>query len=267
MKKIFYTSIILTTLVAHTAMAKDIYTFGIVPQQAASKLAKLWAPILKEVSNQSGVKLIFATAPSIPKFEEKLLQGKYDFSYMNPYHFITYNKENGYSAIAKQAGKRIKGVIVAHKESGIKNLSDLNGKEIAFPAPKAFAASLLPSAELKKQNINFIPKYVKSHDSVYQNIANKRFIAGGGIERTLSNTNPAAKEQLEVIWTTKGYTPHAIAAHSNIDPIIVQKVQNAFLSLNNSEKGKNLLKNIKFKGIEKAADNDWDDIRSLNLEN
>ena len=46
------------------AMAKsDSFSFAIVPQQSASKLAKKWVPICKYLSEKTGVKINFETAP------------------------------------------------------------------------------------------------------------------------------------------------------------------------------------------------------------
>ncbi|MEI8650522.1 PhnD/SsuA/transferrin family substrate-binding protein [Paraglaciecola sp. Hal342] len=107
------------------------------------KLAKLWTPLLTEISKKSGVKLIFTTAPNIPMFEQRLAKGEYDFAYMNPYHFVVYNKSAGYQALAKQKNKRIQGIIVVKKNSGITELGQLKDLTLAFPAPAAFAAYLI----------------------------------------------------------------------------------------------------------------------------
>jgi len=95
------------------------YTFAVVPQQSASKLARLWTPILKKVGQEAGVILKFKTAPNIPTFEKRLVNSEYDFAYMNPYHYTAFHKKPGYQAIAKAANKRIKGIVVVRKDSNL----------------------------------------------------------------------------------------------------------------------------------------------------
>jgi phosphonate transport system substrate-binding protein len=250
------------------AFASDkVYSFGVVPQQSAKKMAKLWTPILKHITQQSGIKLQFKTAKNIPEFEKRLANGEYDFAYMNPYHFTVFNESPGYNAIAVRTEQPIRGIIVVHKDSDFKSLNELANKTLAFPSPAAFAASLLPRAKLKNDNIPFGVKYVSSHDSVYLNIAKGIFPAGGGVKRTLNNTTPEVREQLKILWTTDAFTPHAIASHPNIDTKIKDLVQSGFISMNNDEKGKNLLKSIKIKnGLIRAEDSDWDDVRGLGLD-
>lgn len=251
---------------SHLSVASSSYSFGIVPQQSAKQLAKLWTPVLQYIHQKSGIKLQFSTAKNIPEFEKRLAEGVYDFSYMNPYHFTVFNHDPGYKALAVRKDQPIRGIVVVHKDSDINSLADLKGKTLAFPSPAAFAASVLPRAKLSNDNIPYTAKYVSSHDSVYLNVAKGLFPAGGGVKRTFNNTSPEAKEQLKILWTTEAYTPHAIAAHPRIDAEVFAKVQQAFADMANDPEGKALLQSLKIKnGLIKAADSDWDDVRGLGL--
>lgn len=246
---------------------KVTYSFGIVPQQSAKKLAKLWTPLLKYVSEQSGVTLRFKTAKNIPEFEKRLAEGEYDFSYMNPYHFTVFNKDPGYQAVAVRKDQPIVGILVTQKDQGVQSIEELEGKNLAFPSPAAFAASILPRAMLKNKGIEFEKKYVSSHDSVYLNVAKKRFASGGGVMRTLNNTTEQVRDSLTVLWKSPGYTPHAIAAHPRIDADIMAKVQQVLVDMANSPESNKLLKKLKIKnGLIKAVNSDWDDVRSLGIE-
>lgn len=241
------------------------YTFGIVPQQSAKKLARLWGPIMARLSEESGITLKFATAKNIPTFEKRLAAGEYDFAYMNPYHFTVFNESPGYKAIARQEGKSIQGIVVVHKDSDLKALEELEGSTLAFPSPAAFAASLLPQAKLNNSDIKFKSRYVSSHDSVYLAVSRGLMPAGGGVMRTFNNTTPEVRENLKVFWKTKKYTPHAFAAHPTVPEEHTLALQNSLIGLKKSNTGATLLGNIKFKGVEAAADKDWDDVRALNI--
>ena len=253
-------------LLSLTANAEKVYTFGIVPQQSASKLAKLWGPIFREISQQTGIPIQFATAPDIPTFEKRLSDGQYDFAYMNPYHFTVFNESPGYKAMVKAKDKRIKGIIVVNKDSGISTLQQLNDSQLAFPAPAAFAASILTRSHLASTGVKFKANYVSSHDSVYLSVSKGLYAAGGGVMRTLNNINQATRDTLKILWTSNGFTPHAIAAHPDIPDEIVKPVQNAFINLDDSPKGTELLASIKLKGFVFADDSDWDDVRSLKID-
>lgn len=241
-------------------------TFGIVPQQSAKILATLWTPIIEHLSQQTGLNIVFRTAKDIPTFEERLKLGEYDIAYMNPYHYIEFHQLAGYEAIAKQKDKTIMGVMVAKTDGKINSIYDLEGMQLAFPAPASFAATILSQAELNRLNISFTPIYVSSHDSVYLNVSRGFFPAGGGINRTLNNMPADIKSTLKTIWQSAKYTSHAIATHPRINGVSRDKLLDALINMNNSEQGKELLKSINFKGFEKAINSDWDDVRALHIQ-
>ena len=243
----------------------DVLTFGVVPQQAASKLARSWAPILTELGERSGYQLVFKTAPDIPTFEKRLFEGRYDFAYMNPYHYTVFGENPGYRAIGKQKNKQIQGILVVHKDSPIKDIHELDGQTLAFPAPAAFAASVLPRNQLTAEGVQITPKYVSSHDSVYYAVEKGLYPAGGGIMRTLKTLHPGLKNKLRILWTTPTFTPHAIAVHPRVPSDVVTRIQTEMYRMHEDEKGKRLLGSIRFLGISPAHHDEWNDVRALNI--
>ncbi|WEJ61835.1 phosphate/phosphite/phosphonate ABC transporter substrate-binding protein [Thiomicrorhabdus lithotrophica] len=268
---LFFLNILLFTAIVYADTdndmdAKKTYSFGVVPQQSAMVLAKKWIPIFKYLEKETGYKFVFKTNQTIPKFEHQLSKQAYDFAYMNPYHYTVFHDVSGYSAFAKQGQKKLKGIIIARKDSTVKSLEDLEGKTIAFPAPAAFAATVVPQAILNKRGIKFKSKYVSSHESVYKNVNYQNFEAGGGIERTFNNASKDITQPLTIIWTTEGYTPHAFASSSKIPKEVSMKVQKALMNLSNTAEGKILLKGINFKSIVTAQNSDWNDVRALDIQ-
>lgn len=243
------------------AASREKLIVGVVPQQSATRLAKIWVPFLQEISKKSGYQLVFATAKDIPAFEACLAQGAYDIAYMNPYHYTEFHDAVGYEAFARQEKKRLKGIIVARHDSDLTELAALDGATVAFPSPAAFGASVVPRAEMKAQGIGITPRYVKSHDSVYRAVSAGLVPAGGGVLRTFDTVDPKIREQLKVIYRTEGYTPHAFAAHPNVPQDTVQSVFAAMAALD-----KSALKALGMIGIEQGRNADWDDVRALGLE-
>ncbi|WP_303580398.1 phosphate/phosphite/phosphonate ABC transporter substrate-binding protein [Amphritea sp. 1_MG-2023] len=240
--------------------------FGMVPQQAAFKMARDWAPLLRELTALSGVSLRFATAPDIPTFEARLQAGEYDIAYMNPYHYTVVSDALGFRPLVKARDKRIEGIVVASKQRSLHGLEDLAGEQLAFPAPAAFAATLLTRGTLGVKGIPYQAVFVNSHDAVYRNVAAGRFIAGGGIQRTFDALEPRIREQLQVIWRSSGFTAHAIAAHPRVDAAVVAQLRAALVQLASTEAGAAALRPLKIKGFEVAVDSDWNDVRALHLQ-
>lgn len=238
-------------------------TFGIVPQQSASRLARMWGPLIARLGNDLGMTIQFATTKDIPTFEACLAAGAYDLAYMNPVHYTIFSNVAGYQALAHQSQKRLRGLVVVRKDSPIQSLEDLQGAEVAFPSPGAFGASVVPRAEMRGRGIEFDPKYVKSHDSVYRAVLAGLMPAGGGVQRTLNAISDEMRDQLRVIYETEGYTPHAIAARSNLPNQLRSEIQTLLMRI--SDEAPALTNSVGMKGFETASDENWDDVRSLEL--
>lgn len=231
MKKILLSCLLLIS----AAFSAEI-TLGVVPQQSPLKLSKKWLKVTAYLEEATGQKVRFKTERSIPKFEKKLYAGEYDISYMNPYHFTVAKKKQNYKAFTR-ADKKIVGILLAKDKNLDLTKANLKGQTFLFPAPNAFAATLLPKFELREKYGFDIDKeakvlYVNSHDSVYKGVAREIGKVGGGIVRTFNNfTDKNDKEQINIVYKTDAYPSHPIAAHPRVDKELVKKIQEAFLNM------------------------------------
>lgn len=257
-------ALVLLILLPNSGPSKaETVTFGVVPQQSASRLARVWLPVLNDLSRETDFKFRFATAKDIPTFEACLAKGVYDIAYMNPYHYVVFHEISGYQAIAKQSDKKLKGILVTRKDSAVRELRDLASQEVAFPSPAAFGASVLPRAEMTAKGIAFTPVYVKSHDSVYRAVADGLLPAGGGVLRTWNTVAPEVRAKLRVFYQTEGYTPHAFAVRGDMPEAMHAKISTALHTL--ATRNPKALEALGMIGIDLSSDKNWDDIRALGL--
>ncbi|HDM8230800.1 TPA: phosphate/phosphite/phosphonate ABC transporter substrate-binding protein [Vibrio campbellii] len=245
-------------------MAKPQLIFGVVPQQSAAKLAEQWQPLLDRWGELAGVELKFATARDIPTFEKRLAAGEYNVAYMNPYHFTLVNQTPGYTAIAHAKDKKITGILVT-KADWKGDLQDLQQQTIAFPAPRAFAASIINQSELTQKGIVFDTKYVGSHDSVYLGVAKGLYQAGGGVSRTFHSLDESVRNQLKILYKTAPYTPHAIAVSHSVVTETREALQNSIETLNQDAKAQGSFHLLNIKGLQHAKDKDWNDVVQLGI--
>ena len=170
------------------------------PQFTALEIHKTWTPLLDKLSQATKLKFELKVAPSIPAFEQAIFKGEADFAFMNPYHEVVAKHKQGYIPLIRDATP-LEGILLVKKDDPIQSLAELNGKEVAFPAPNAFAASLYIRAILAQQGINISPRYVKTHSNVYRSILVGDTIAGGGVNNTLQRETEEIKQQLRVLYT------------------------------------------------------------------
>lgn len=267
----FLATLIATTVVCFVYPARADtplggYAFGIGPSQSAIELAKRWTPIMQYLTEKSGVSLQFKTAKDIPTFQQQMREELYDFAYINPYHYLLYHKSNGYTAFAREKNGKLVGVLLVKKDGPIRDVSQLKGKTIAFPAANALAATWLPLQMLREKSITVTPQYVNSMDSVYRAVAKGLFPAGGGEMRTLGTIGPEVRNQLRVLWTSKALPPFPFVAHPRVPKEVVAKVQKALNQMDGDPQGIALLKANNYKGIGPTDDADYDAMRKMNIQ-
>ena len=265
----FLTILVLLSLIVSTAPAQGqekAFIFGIVPQFEAKKMRTIWQPIINYLKKETGYNFTIKGSPTISDFEIEYMQGDFDFAYMNPLHIVLAHESQGYIPLVRDVGDTLHGVLVVKKDSGITDVSQLNGKTIAFPAPNALGASLQMRQELHDFfKLKIFPSYVKTHDSVYLNVLLGEAAAGGGVQKTLSRQQPEYKAALKVIHKTKDVNPHPIVAHPMVPDKVVKAVKAALLKLGETSEGKMLLEKIPMKKIGPATMPDYLPLKELRL--
>ena len=241
------------------------YTFAVVPQSSSTMIFSTWKPVLDWITEKTGVHFKLRTYQSIPMFETDILKGGPDFAYMNPYHQVLVENV-GYSPLLRDKTDLV-GILVVHKGGSIKSINDLNGKDIAFPAPNALAASLYMRALLsEKFHIHFNPVYVKTHGNVYRSVIFGKVSAGGGIASSLGKENADIKDQLSVLYETPGMASHPVSSNKRVPNAIREKVKKAFFAMTNDIQGQALLKNIQISApVEADYEKDYLPLKKLKL--
>lgn len=239
------------------------YSFSIVPQHKAADLAARWVPLLQHLSARTGLHIEFRTARDIPTFEQQLAQGEYDFAYMNPFQYVLFQQKSGYRALARQRAHTLRGIVVVRADSRYRTLRDLEGQALAFPAPGAFAASIVTRAQLRAEGIRTTPSFVVSHDSVYYGVVNRLFAGGGGAPETLDRLDPAVRAQLRVLWTSTEYAPRAFAAHARVPADVADTLRQALIETSRDPRGKQLLATAGLQELVAAHDAEYESVRKL----
>jgi len=260
------TVILLFLMNSSTAIAVE-YSFGVVPQFEARKLYRIWKPILEVLEQRTGYQFTMQGTESIPDFEQEFLGGKFDFAYMNPWHSLVAFESQGYIPLVRDGTRRLKGILVVRKNSLITQLTQLQGKTIAFPAPNALGASLLMRAELSHlHGITIHPLYVGTHSSAYLNVILKQTDAAGGVLRTLQQQEPIIQDLLRIIYETQSIAPHPISVHPRVPKKVREQVLQAFLAMKNDPEQKKLLAKIPMPDPISATITDYLPLKKLGLE-
>ncbi len=247
--------------------ARKPLSVHLVPQVTAADLFAAWTPVLERVGKATGQCFEIHVATSIPSFEEALLAGEPDLAFMNPYHQVMAKRRQGYVPLVRDDRSKLSGLLVVRKESPIASVSQLAGATLAFPAPNAFAASLLIRASLARQRVTIQPRWVKTHSNVYRAVAARDVVAGGGVNNTYLREPEALRNSLRVLWETPSYASHPLSAHPRVPAAVREAVASAIIALGADPSGRPLLEKVLLP-VPVAADyaRDYRPLETLGLE-
>ncbi|MFW2542664.1 phosphate/phosphite/phosphonate ABC transporter substrate-binding protein [Primorskyibacter sp. 2E107] len=252
---------------AGSAVAEPVYTFGVEPQFEARRLAAIWQPILSELEHRTGHRFRLVGTPHVPAFETAYARGDFDFAYMNPYHALVAGEADGTRAIIHDGGQQMSGVLVVKADSPYHAVGDLEGQTIAFPAPNDLGAALLMRADLDRIfSLHYDSSYVATHSSAYYNVLLGDAAAAGGVMATLTAHDELVRQNLRVIYETRGLPPHPVSVHPRVPDPVSQAVQAAFVSMAQTEEGAAMLARVPLVKAAKANQEQYQALRSLNLE-
>jgi phosphonate transport system substrate-binding protein len=264
--KLFFCWIILFFTSLAQAETSKPYTVYVVPQVSTVEIHKAWLPILAKLTQATKLQFELKILPTIPAFEQAIFAGDADFAFMNPYHEVVAKRVQGYIPLIHDE-KALEGILVVRKDNPIKELSELNGKKLAFPAPNAFAASLYMRAWLARQGIKITPDYVKTHSNVFRAIVLGDVVAGGAVNNTLLRELDSIQQQLRVFYRTPKFAPHPFSAHPRISLTVRTLVAESFIKLAADPKNAPLLDEIQIpKPVLADYRKDYEHLEDLNLD-
>jgi len=220
------------------------YSFVVMPQFTAGEIHRDWTPLLQRLGAEAGATLTLKLAPSIPRFEAEVLAGSPDFAYLNPYHAVMAMRAQAYLPLVRDH-KPLTGILVVRRSDAVKSVQELDGREIAFPSPNAFGASLWMRALLaERERVQVTPNYVQTHTNVYRQVLLGKAAAGGGIHSSLLQERDEVRNELRVLLETPPAAPHPVVAHPRVPAKLRQAVADALLHCTRDAAGQALLQAV-----------------------
>jgi len=228
------------TLGSTARAAEEPYTFNVLNQRSVALTAQYWNPILLYVSRKSGVPLELKLAKTTKEANALAEQGAYHFLYTN--HFFTPERDRlGFRVIARPAGPGIRGQIVVPNDSPIKTISELNGKEVAFASPDAFAAYWLPMDALLKNRVNVKSVFTSNQEAGLAQLKVGTVAAAGVNDTVIQRYARREGFEYRLLWNSEIYNDLCIMASSKVPPAKVQAVRDAFVAMMSDSEGRKVV--------------------------
>ena len=215
-------------------------SFGVIVWRSPTLTAQFWNPILRYVTERSGVPLQLKVAATGPEHTAMVRRGELQFLYSN-HNFIKENEKSGYRVFARPQGDAQSGEIVVLKDSPIQSVSDLEGKEVVFPHTAAFLGYHLPMDHLMRKGVHVKPIFAGNQEGAMGQLKAGRTVAAGVNAEVMRGFAEREHMAYRVLWSSEKYLNLALSSHPSVPADTVKAVRAALLAMADDPEGAKVL--------------------------
>lgn len=216
------------------------YRFSPINQWDINKTAAYWNPIIKYVSEKSGVRLELKIGRTSADTTAYVLAKEVEFVFSN--HLFSPEREKlGWKVFGRRWTPPLSGQIAVPADSPITKLEELKGQEVVFAGPEAFIGYKVTYGQLLAKNIDVKPVFAGNQNAAFaQLFAGKAKAVGSNSSLVEGYANKEGKK-FRVLWTSENYHDLALMASSKVPEKDVKAVMSAFVSMHRDPAGKAIL--------------------------
>lgn len=204
-----------------------------------------------------------------------------DIGVMNSFGYLMANSKYGAEAklrVLRYGHDYYQGQILAHVDSGINEVKDLQGKKMAFVDPSSTSGYMFPLKIMKDAGIEpGNTTFANKHDNVVIMIYQKQVEAGATYYSAPSDDGkirdararvktqfPDVEEKVKIITTTDKIPNDPFVFRKDLPQEITQKFIAAVKKFVSTEEGKANFKRIySVEGVVDTSDKDYDSLRNM----
>lgn len=240
--------------------------FAVHPLHNPTKLVQTYQPLFDKLNQKlHGVRLELEASRDYAFYEEKFCRRAPEFLLANPWQTLEAIKV-GYAVIAMAGDPAdFKGLIFIRKDSGIKSVNNLKGKEVSYPSPTALEDCIMPQAFLHAQGLDVMHdiknRYVGSQESSIMNVYLKQSSAGATWPppwRSFQKDHLHEAAQLTVAWITSPLINNSVMVRDDVPATITAEIHSALLRLHESAEGRKILASMETARFPAASNKDYE---------
>jgi phosphonate transport system substrate-binding protein len=267
--------IALTTGVG-VASAQQVLRVTTIPEEAATEQMRKFGPITKYLERTVGLKVEFIPVNDYPAAVEALVNKQVELVWFGGFTFVQAQIRSGGKVVPiaqREEDTKFRSVFITQKDSGIKQLADLKGKQVSFGSQSSTSGHLMPRTFLLEAGVD--PEkdlkrvaYSGAHDATIASVVSGR-VDAAALDITVWNKFVAEKKvdttKVDVFFTTPPFFNYNWSVHADMPAPLREKITKALLDLSMAnDEGKEILtlnratryiptKADNYKGLERAG--------------
>jgi len=216
------------------------YTFSPVNQYGINLTAGYWNPIIAYVSERSGVKLNLKIGRTSADTTSYVLAKEVEFIFSN--HLFSPERDGlGWKVFGRRQMPPLYSQMVVPADSPITDLSQLNGKEVAFAGPEAFLIYKVNYANLLARNIDVKVVFAGNQDAAFAQLFSGRVAASGGQSQLVDGYARRENKKFRVLWSSEAFNDLALMASAKVPEKDLKAVATAFFEMSKDPRGREIL--------------------------
>jgi len=232
--------------------AQQVLRVSAIPDEAPTELQRKFKPLGNYLEQKLGMKVEFVPVTDYAASVEGLINNKLDMVWFGGFTFVQAKvRSNGkvIPIVQREEDEKFKSVFITTDKS-INTLQDLKGKTFAFGSESSTSGHLMPRSYLLAAKINPDTDMKRiafsgAHDATVAAVAGGKVDAGAlniSVWEKLIAQGKVDTNVVRVFYTTPGYYDYNWSVRSDMNPVVRQKLTDAFLALNkNDAQGKEIL--------------------------
>lgn len=229
-------------LTSGTVLAQDstTYRFSPVNQYGINLTAAYWNPIIAYVSDKSGVRLQLKIGRTSADTTAYVLAQEVEFVFTN--HLFSPEREKlGWKVFGRRLTPPVRGQIIVPENSPIKDVSQLQGQQVAFPGPEALVAYKFPTAHLISRNVEVKTVFGGNMDGALEQLFSGKVMAVGANSQLAEGYAQREGKKFRVLWSSPPLHDLALMSSSKVSDKVQKAVQRAFIGMHSDPKGREIL--------------------------
>ncbi len=225
---------------AQSATQSATYRFSPVNQWDIARTAAYWNPIIRYVSDKSGVRLELKIGRTSADTTAYVLAQEVEFVFSN--HLFSPERDQlGWKVFGRRWTPPLQGQIAVPVDSPITRLEELKGQEVVFAGPEAFIGYKLPYAHLLSKNIDVKAVFAGNQNAAFAQLFAGKAKAVGSNSALVDGYSVREGKKFRVLWTSEGFHDLALMASSKVPEQDVKAVASAFINMHRDPAGKAIL--------------------------
>ena len=236
-----------------SASAQQVLRVTTIPEEAATEQMRKFGPLTKYLERTVGMKVSFVPVNDYPAAVEALVNKQVDLVWFGGFTYVQAQIRSGGKIVPiaqREEDTKFRSVFITQKDSGIKQLSDLKGKQVSFGSQSSTSGHLMPRSFLLEVGLDPDKDFKRvaysgAHDATIAAVVSGRVDAAAldmTVWRKFVDEKKVDTSKVDVFYTTPPYFNYNWSVNADMPVALREKITQALLALDmNTPEGKEIL--------------------------